>query len=118
MPPLSGCSVKGEKNRTPSAGPSEDIQLFCSSTLWQPESDQRARRQAEAVAPRQQLSSHGHQGGTKQDVFVCVRRTEYYVSCSSSPWLAYPICSARLSVPNNAKPGGTFPSDSISYMSA
>jgi len=39
-----GYSVKGEKNTTPSAGPSEDIQLFCSSTLWQPESDQRARQ--------------------------------------------------------------------------
>lgn len=31
-PSLSGCTMK-DKNTTPSAGPSEDIQLFCSSTL-------------------------------------------------------------------------------------
>ena len=60
-----------KENISPSAGPSEDIQLFCASTLELEGTQRWARQQAEAVASRQQLSSHGHQGGTEQGMWEC-----------------------------------------------
>lgn len=55
---------------------------------------------AKAVAPRQQLSSHGHHGETKQDVCVCqcvsmCVRGLWSIMCPAHPLLGCPIQYAQ-----------------------
>lgn len=115
-------NVKKKKQKiTPSAEPSEDIQLFCWSSLH---GGLRARTsvpckgcssQATAELPWASWGDQERCVCLPVRVHVCKGVMKYYVSCSSTHWLPYPICSARLSVPNKREPVGTSPSDSVSH---
>lgn len=112
---------KKKQKTTPSAEPSEDIQLFCWSSLH---GGLRARTsvpckgcssQATAELPWASWGDQERCVCLPVRVHVCKGVMKYYVSCSSTHWLPYPICSARLSVPNKREPVGTSPSDSVSH---
>lgn len=125
---LLGCCAKCEEKQkkqktTPSAEPSEDIQLFCWNSLH---GGLRARAsvpckgcssQATAELPRASWGDQARRVCLPVRVHVCKGVMKYYVSCSSTRWLPYPICSARLSVPNKREPVGTSPRDSVSHTS-
>lgn len=122
---LLGCCVKCEekKKTTPSAEPSEDIQLFYWNSLH---AGLKARTsvpckgcssQATAELPWASWGDQARRVCLPVCIHVCKGVMKYYVSCSSTRWLPYPICSARLSVPNKREPVGTSPSDSVSHTS-
>lgn len=97
-PSLSGCCVKGgKKHNSICRAIWRHPTLLLQHTTWQPESTKLcARQQAEAVAPRQQLSSHGHKGGTEQGicVYLCVWGG-WSIICPAQSLFGYPIQYAQ-----------------------
>lgn len=119
---LSGCGVKGEKKtqlhlpghlKTSSASAPAHYMAAREHVVVCQAAGRGCSSQATAELP---WASGGNRA-RRVCVYECARGMKYYVSCSSTLWLPHPICSARLSVPNKNKPGGTLTSDSISHMS-